>query len=106
MPGALGAKPTLWPFQRCFHPLRNNRGTGKSIRDDKNVVFRSSKISKFTGHVGQSYPIVGENNSKNYEGFKTIFLQAAKEMQLAEHRLFLNNESKVQKQLQDEGMFC
>ena len=25
-------------------------------------------------------------------------------MQIYEHRLFLNNESKVQKQLQDEGM--
>ena len=31
-------------------------------------------------------------------------LQAAKEMQAYEHQLFLDNESKVQKQLQDQGM--
>ena len=38
------------------------------------------------------------------EDLKSIFLQAAKEMQIYEHRLFLNNESKVQKQLQDDGL--
>jgi TRAP-type C4-dicarboxylate transport system substrate-binding protein len=31
-------------------------------------------------------------------------LQAAKEMQVYEHRLFLENELKVQKQLKDKGM--
>ena len=38
------------------------------------------------------------------EDLKSIFLQAAKEMQIYEHRLFLNNESKVQKQLQEDGL--
>ena len=38
------------------------------------------------------------------EDLKVIFLQAAKEMQTYEHRLFLQNEARVQEQLKKDGM--
>ena len=73
----------------------------------KNAGF--SEVQKYlnlTGHlITWGYPIVGEKQfQKLPDDLKAIFLQAAKEMQIYEHKLFLNNESKVQKQLQEEGM--
>jgi|TARA_B110000483_G_C18132477_1_gene518205 tripartite ATP-independent transporter DctP family solute receptor len=106
---ALGAKPTPMAFSEVFSSLQ--QGTIEAQENPfamiKNAGF--SEVQKYlnlTGHVTSwGYPLVGEKRFQSLpEDLKTIFLQAAKEMQAYEHRLFLNNESKVQKQLQDEGM--
>ena len=106
---ALGAKPTPMAFSEVFSSLQ--QGTIEAQENPfamiKNAGF--SEVQKYlnlTGHVvSWGYPIVGEKQfQKLPDDLKTIFLQSAKEMQIYEHQLFLNNESKVQKQLQDEGM--
>lgn len=106
---ALGAKPTPMAFSEVFSSLQ--QGTIEAQENPfamiKNAGF--SEVQKYlnlTGHVlSWGYPIIGEKQfQKLPDDLKTIFLQAAKEMQVYEHRLFLDNESKVQKQLQGEGM--
>ena len=106
---ALGAKPTPMAFSEVFSSLQ--QGTIEAQENPfamiKNAGF--SEVQKYlnlTGHlITWGYPLVGEKQfQKLPEDLKTIFLQAAKEMQAYEHQLFLDNESKVQKQLQDQGM--
>jgi len=106
---ALGAKPTPMAFSEVFSSLQ--QGTIEAQENPfamiKNAGF--SEVQKYlnlTGHlITWGYPLVGEKQFQSLpEDLKTIFLQAAKEMQAYEHRLFLSNESKVQKQLQDQGM--
>ena len=107
--GKLGAKPTPMAFSEVFSSLQ--QGTIEAQENPfamiKNAGF--SEVQKYlnlTGHlITWGYPIVGEKQfQKLPDDLKAIFLQAAKEMQIYEHKLFLNNESKVQKQLQEEGM--
>ena len=106
---ALGAKPTPMAFSEVFSSLQ--QGTIEAQENPfamiKNAGF--SEVQKYlnlTGHlITWGYPLVGEKQfQKLPEDLKTIFLKAAKEMQAYEHQLFLDNESKVQKQLQDQGM--
>jgi len=106
---ALGAKPTPMAFSEVFSSLQ--QGTIEAQENPfamiKNAGF--SEVQKYlnlTGHlITWGYPLVGEKQfQKLPDDLKAIFLQAAKEMQIFEHKLFLSNESKVQKQLQDEGM--
>ena len=106
---ALGAKPTPMAFSEVFSSLQ--QGTIEAQENPfamiKNAGF--SEVQKYlnlTGHlITWGYPLVGEKQfQKLPEDLKVIFLEATKEMQIYEHRLFLSNESKVQKQLQDEGM--
>ena len=106
---ALGAKPTPMAFSEVFSSLQ--QGTIEAQENPfamiKNAGF--SEVQKYlnlTGHlITWGYPLVGEKQFQNLpKDLKTIFLQAAKEMQVYEHRLFLENELKVQKQLKDKGM--
>ena len=106
---ALGAKPTPMAFSEVFSSLQ--QGTIEAQENPfamiKNAGF--SEVQKYlnlTGHlISWGYPLVGEKQFQSLpQDLKAIFLQAAKEMQAYEHRLFLSNESKVQKQLQDQGM--
>ncbi len=106
---ALGAKPTPMAFSEVFSSLQ--QGTIEAQENPfamiKNAGF--SEVQKYlnlTGHlITWGYPLVGEKQFQNLpKELKTIFLQAAKEMQVYEHRLFLDNESKVQKELKDKGM--
>ena len=99
---ALGAKPTPMAFSEVFSSLQ--QGTIEAQENPfamiKNAGF--SEVQKYlnlTGHlITWGYPIVGEKQfQKLPDDLKAIFLQAAKEMQIYEHKLFLNNESKVQK---------
>ena len=106
---ALGAKPTPMAFSEVFSSLQ--QGTIEAQENPfamiKNAGF--SEVQKYlnlTGHlITWGYPLVGEKQFQRLpEDLKIIFMQAAEEMQIYEHRIFLSNESKVQKQLQDEGM--
>lgn len=106
---ALGAKPTPMAFSEVFSSLQ--QGTIEAQENPfamiKNAGF--SEVQKYlnlTGHlITWGYPLVGEKQFQSLpKDLKAIFLQAAREMQVYEHRLFLDNESKVQKELKDEGM--
>ena len=106
---AIGAKPTPMAFSEVFSSLQ--QGTIEAQENPfamiKNAGF--SEVQKYlnlTGHViSWGYPLVGEKQfQKLPDDLKEIFLQAAKEMQTYEHRLFLENESKVQEELKVAGM--
>ncbi|MBH46177.1 MAG: C4-dicarboxylate ABC transporter [Flavobacteriaceae bacterium] len=106
---AIGAKPTPMAFSEVFSSLQ--QGTIEAQENPfamiKNAGF--SEVQKYlnlTGHViSWGYPLVGEKQfQKLPDDLKAIFLQAAKEMQAYEHRLFLENESKVQEDLKAAGM--
>ena len=72
----------------------------------KNAGF--SEVQKYQPYGAPDHLGLSTGGRKQFqklpEDLKSIFLQAAKEMQIYEHRLFLNNESKVQKQLQEDGL--
>ena len=106
---ALGAKPTPMAFSEVFSSLQ--QGTIEAQENPfamiKNAGF--SEVQKYinlTGHlITWGYPLVGEKQFQRLpQDLKTIFLEAAKEMQAYEHKLFLENESKVQEQLKKQGM--
>ena len=106
---AIGAKPTPMAFSEVFSSLQ--QGTIEAQENPfamiKNAGF--SEVQKYlnlTGHViSWGYPLVGEKQFQMLpDDLKVIFLQAAKEMQTYEHRLFLENESKVQEELKAAGM--
>ena len=106
---ALGAKPTPMAFSEVFSSLQ--QGTIEAQENPfamiKNAGF--SEVQKYlnlTGHlITWGYPLVGEKQFQRLpQDLKSIFLEAAKEMQVYEHRLFLENESKVQAQLKKQGM--
>jgi TRAP-type transport system periplasmic protein len=106
---ALGAKPTPMAFSEVFSSLQ--QGTIEAQENPfamiKNAGF--SEVQKYlnlTGHlITWGYPLIGEKQFQRLpQDLKTIFLESAKEMQAYEHRLFLENESKVQEQLKKAGM--
>lgn len=106
---ALGAKPTPMAFSEVFSSLQ--QGTIEAQENPfamiKNAGF--SEVQKYlnlTGHlITWGYPLVGEKQFQSLpQDLKTIFLESAKDMQAFEHRLFLENESKVQEQLKQAGM--
>ena len=106
---ALGAKPTPMAFSEVFSSLQ--QGTIEAQENPfamiKNAGF--SEVQKYlnlTSHlITWGYPIIGEKQFQRLpEDLKTIFLEAAEEMQVYEHRLFLENETKVQQELKNAGM--
>lgn len=106
---AIGAKPTPMAFSEVFSSLQ--QGTIEAQENPfamiKNAGF--SEVQKYlnlTGHViSWGYPLVGEKQFQRLpDDLKVIFLESAKEMQTYEHRLFLENESKVQQELKAAGM--
>jgi tripartite ATP-independent transporter DctP family solute receptor len=106
---ALGAKPTPMAFSEVFSSLQ--QGTVEAQENPfamiKNAGFSEVQSHlNLTGHVvSWGYPIVGEKQFQSLpQDLKAIFLQAAKEMQYYEHRLFLENEKKVAAQLKEDGM--
>ena len=106
---ALGAKPTPMAFSEVFSSLQ--QGTIEAQENPfamiKNAGF--SEVQKYlnlTGHlITWGYPIIGEKQFQRLpQDLKTIFLEAAEEMQVYEHRLFLENETRVQQELKNAGM--
>ena len=106
---ALGAKPTPMAFSEVFTSLQQG-----AIEAQENP-FAMIKASGFyevqeyinlTGHViSWTYPVIGEKQFQAFpDDLKVIFEQAAKDMQQYEHQLFIENEKRVQKELQDAGM--
>jgi len=106
---ALGAKPTPMAFSEVFTSLQ--QGTIAAQENPfafiKNAGFYEvQQYLNLTGHVlGWGYPVIGEKQfQKLPDDLKKILLEAAKDMQAYEHKLFLENESKIIQELKDKGM--
>ena len=106
---AMGAKPTPMAFSEVFTSLQ--QGTVEGQENPFALIMNAgfAEVQKYvnlTEHVmSWSYPVVGEKQFQRLpEDLKTIFLQAAKDMQQYERQLFLANEKQVQQQLKDKGM--
>ena len=106
---SMGAKPIPMAFSEVFTALQ--QGTIEAQENPfamiKNAGF--SEVQEYvnlTGHlITWGYPLVGEAQFQKLPTYlQEIFLQAAKEMQNYELKLFLANETRVQEELQKEGM--
>lgn len=106
---ALGAKPTPMAFSEVFTSLQ--QGTIEAQENPFAMIYNAGfdevqQYLNLTGHVvSWAYPVVGEKQfQKLPPDLQKIFLEAGKEMQTYEHRLFLENESKIQDELKNGGM--
>lgn len=106
---ALGAKPTPMSFSEVFTSLQ--QGTIEAQENPLAMISTAgfAEVQKYvnlTGHVvSWIYPVIGEKQfQKLPKDLKQIFLEAAKEMQVYEHRLFIENEKMVSKELKEIGM--
>ena len=106
---ALGAKPTPMAFSEVFTSLQ--QGTIEAQENPLAMINTAgfAEVQKYvnlTGHVvSWVYPVISEKQfQKLPEDLKQIFSEAAKEMQVYEHRLFVENEKMVAKELRDKGM--
>lgn len=106
---ALGAKPTPMSFSEVFTSLQ--QGTIEAEENPLAMINNAgfSEVQDYvnlTGHVvSWGYPVVGEKQfQKLPEDLKHIVLEAAAEMQVYEHLLFIENEKLVAAELKDEGM--
>lgn len=106
---ALGAKPTPMAFSEVFTSLQ--QGAIEAQENPFAMIkaqgfYEVQEYLNLTGHViSWIYPVIGE---KQYQAFpeelKKIFVQAAKDMQVYEHQLFIKNEKRVQDELKAAGM--
>ena len=106
---ALGAKPTPMDFSEVFTSLQQ-----RTIHGQENpfALIKSSgfyEVQDFcnlTGHViSWIYVVIGENKLKSLPlALQEVVLDAGKEMQHYQHKLFEENEKKLKKELVDKGM--
>jgi len=106
---ALGAKPTPMAFSEVFTSLQS--GTIEAQENPFAMINNAgfAEVQKYlnlTGHVlSWVYPVIGEKQyQKLPPDLQQMVLQAGKEMQEYEHRLFLENEKNVQDELKAKGM--
>ncbi|MBU2947998.1 TRAP transporter substrate-binding protein [Zobellia uliginosa] len=106
---ALGAKPTPMAFSEVFTSLQ--QGTIEAQENPFAMINNAgfSEVQKYlnlTGHVmSWVYPVIGEKQFQRLPpDLQEFFLEAAKDMQAYEHRLFLENEKMVQDELREKGM--
>ncbi len=106
---ALGAKPTPMAFSEVFTSLQ--QGTIEAQENPLPLINSAgfSEVQKYinlTGHVmSWVYPVIGEEQFQRFpDDLKTIFLEAAKDMQAYEHQLFVEGEQKVVEDLKKKGM--
>ncbi|MCL4115882.1 UNVERIFIED_CONTAM: hypothetical protein GTU68_014918 [Idotea baltica] len=106
---AMGAKPTPMAFSEVFTSLQ--QGTIQAQENPYELILSMgfSEVQKYinlTEHVmSWSYPVIGEVQFQRIpKDLQEIFVQAAKEMIDYEHRMFMDNQSKVKQQLLDQGM--
>ncbi len=106
---ALGAKPTPMAFSEVFTSLQS--GTIEAQENPFAMINNAgfAEVQKYvnlTGHVvSWVYAVMGEKQfQKLPPDLQEIFLQAGKDMEAYEHRLFLESEKKVQDELKAKGM--
>ena len=106
---ALGAKPTPMAFSEVFTSLQ--QGTVQA-QENPLAMISSANFSEvqdylnLTEHViSWGYVVIGEKQFREMpERYQEIFLEAAREIQEYEHRLFLEKEQLLKKELEEDGM--
>ena len=106
---ALGAKPTPMAFSEVFTSLQ--QGTVEA-QENPLAMISSANFSEvqdycnLTGHViSWGYVVVGAKKFRSMpEDYQKLFLEAAKDMQIYEHQLFLQKEKSLRRQLESEGL--
>ncbi|MEL6250443.1 MAG: TRAP transporter substrate-binding protein [Bacteroidota bacterium] len=106
---ALGAKPTPMAFSEVFTSLQ--QGTIEA-QENPFAMIRSASFAEvqdylnLTGHlISWVYIVVGEKQFQALpDKLQKEFAQAAKDMQIYEHSMFLRNEEMIKEELQEKGM--
>lgn len=105
----LGAKPTPMAYSEVFTSLQ--QGTVQAQENPLALIkitgfYEVQKYVNQTEHVvSWTYPVIGEKKFQSFpEDLKKIFIQAAIDMQVYEHKLFLENEKKIRTDLEGLGM--
>ena len=106
---ALGAKPTPMAFSEVFTSLQQGAIEGQ---ENPLAMIRSANFSEvqdylnLTSHVvSWGFLVVGEQQFQSLpENLQSIFLQAAKDTQAYEHKLFLKKELLLKTELKNKGM--
>ncbi|MDZ7604105.1 MAG: TRAP transporter substrate-binding protein [Cyclobacteriaceae bacterium] len=106
---ALGAKPTPMSLSEVFTALQQGAIDGQENPLAMIASSNFQEVQKYvnlTGHViSWVYVVIGEKQLQRLpEKYRAIFLQAASDMQVYEHKLFLEKEAGFQKQLEGKGM--
>ncbi len=106
---ALGAKPTPMAFSEVFTALQ--QGTVEAQENPLAMISSANfaevqKYLNLTNHViSWGYVVIGEQQFQELpDEYKDIFLEAARDMQVYEHQLFLAKEKTLRKELEDKGM--
>ena len=106
---AMGAKPTPMAFSEVFTSLQ--QGTIEAQENPFALILSAGfpevqQYVNLTSHVmSWSYPVVGERQFQQLpDELKTIFLEAAREMEQYERKLFKENEQNVRAELEKRGM--
>lgn len=106
---AMGAKPTPMAFSEVFTSLQ--QGTIEALENPYSLILSAGfpEVQKYvneTEHVmSWGYPLIGEKAFQRMpEDLKVIFLEAAKDMQAFEHKLFVESEVSVKEELRKKGM--
>ena len=105
----MGAKPTPMAFSEVFTSLQ--QGTIEAQENPLAMIHSANfdevqQYVNLTGHViSWGYVVVGEAKFQSMPGdLKALFLECAKEMQVYEHRLFLEKETQLRMELEASGM--
>ena len=106
---ALGAKPTPMAYSEVFTSLQ--QGTVEAQENPLALIkvtgfYEVQKYVNLTGHVvSWTYPVIGEKQFQSMPNdLQEILLEAAKDMQDFEHKLFLENEKIIKEELKKLGM--
>mgnify|MGYP001791727203 CR=1 FL=1 len=106
---ALGAKTTPMAYSEVFTGLQ--QGTIEAQENPLSLIkitgfYEVQNYVNLTGHViGWTYPVIGEKQFEALpDDLKDIFLRAAKDMQVYERQLYLENDAKIRQELKDLGM--
>jgi len=106
---ALGANPTPMALSEVFTALQ--QGTIEAQENPLAMIsstnlFEVQDFVNLTAHVlSWAYVVIGDEQfQKMPQDLQEIFLEAAKDMQHHEHRLFLQNESSLREILESKGM--
>jgi len=106
---ALGANPTPMALSEVFTSLQQGTIEGQEnplAMISSTNLYEVQDYVNLTAHViSWAYVVIGEKQfQKMPDELKEIFLQAAKDMQQYEHRIFLENEARLRAYLESKGM--
>jgi tripartite ATP-independent transporter DctP family solute receptor len=106
---ALGANPTPMALSEVFTSLQ--QGTIEA-QENPLAMIRSTNLYEVQDYVNLTahllswaYVVIGDKQFQRMPAqLQNIFMEAAKDMQQYEHRLFLENEVSLRQELEDKGM--